>query len=174
MIRKLMKKIPLGTAALAVILLLTVGGTTAFLLKTTGSLVNTFTPAEISCYVDEEFNGTVKENVKIQNTGDVDAYIRAAVVVNWVMEDGTTICARHAARTIPASVPAGWVRGDDGFYYCTQKIAPGAFTPVLIESATLSAAEDGCRMQVEILASAIQAEPFASCDAAWEGVQGNA
>lgn len=49
---------------------------------------NTFNPAQISCLVTEEFENNIKTNVSIKNTGNTDAYIRAAVIVTWVDNDG--------------------------------------------------------------------------------------
>ena len=55
------------------------------------AVTNSFTPSEVTCQVVEEFeNGvsTEKTGVVIENTGDASAYIRAAIVVNWVDEKG--------------------------------------------------------------------------------------
>ena len=75
------------SAALLVSLLLllsvTVGGTIAFLMDDDGPLVNLFNPSQVTTNVVETIDGTTKKDVKIQNTGDTDAWIRAAVVITW-------------------------------------------------------------------------------------------
>ena len=70
-------------AALAVVILTAaVGGTMAWLSTQTQDLTNTFEPAKVTCKVDENFTegGTEKKDVRIQNTGTTDAYIRVAVI----------------------------------------------------------------------------------------------
>ena len=74
-------------ALLLLAVCLTVGITMAWLRADTASRQNTFTLAKVSCEVEETFDGTVKEDVSIRNTGTADAYIRAAIVVTW-MKDG--------------------------------------------------------------------------------------
>ena len=63
-----------------------VGGTIAFIMMQTDRKTNTFDPAQVSCEVMEEFNGTVKSNVAVKNTGNTDAYIRAAVNITWMKD----------------------------------------------------------------------------------------
>ena len=56
-----------------------VGGAYAYLKANTDVLSNEFVPAKVTCAVEEEFADGVKSNVKVRNTGNVDAYIRATV-----------------------------------------------------------------------------------------------
>ena len=70
------------------VITLSVGTTLAFIFTNTGKVENTFNPAQISCEVTEEFKNNIKTNVSIKNTGNTDAYIRAAVIVTWVNNDG--------------------------------------------------------------------------------------
>ena len=75
------------SAALLVSLLLlltvTVGGTIAFLIDTECPLHNQFNPSKVTTKVEETLSGKIKKDVYIKNTGDTDAWIRAAVVVTW-------------------------------------------------------------------------------------------
>ena len=57
-----------------------VGTTLAYIITQTDILQNIFEPAK----VDIEIKGN-----DIENKSDVDVYIRAAVVVNWVDDNGT-------------------------------------------------------------------------------------
>lgn len=154
------------TLLVAIVLCVTlaVGGSIAFLTSETNPVINLFSPANVSCYVDEQFDGTTKTGVRIQNTGNIDAYIRAVVVVNWVDSDGK-ICAGHAG-TLP-EISSSWTCGNDGFYYYTQPVAPGGYTGNLFDSTSLTAAQDGCKMQVEVVASAIQSVPESAVKDAW-------
>ena len=68
----------------ALILTLSVGTALAFLAMRTNPLENIFQPAEITCAIEENFDGSRKSDVRIRNTGTAPAYIRAEVVVTWV------------------------------------------------------------------------------------------
>lgn len=153
-------------ASLVLVLGIVAAGTVAFLVTNTGPVVNTFTPTNVSPEIHEEFNGTVKSNVKIENKGNTDAYIRAAVMVNWVDESGNVlgqVPVKGTDYTITYDLANGWVQGDDGYYYWT-KIVPATsgtdVTGVLItEAKVLKAAPvAGYSLSVEILAQTIQAD----------------
>ena len=62
--KKLSKTIVLLIAVVA-LLAVAVGGTLAYLITSTNSIVNVFTPAIESTEIKEEFNGTSKSSVKI-------------------------------------------------------------------------------------------------------------
>ncbi|MBQ2960029.1 MAG: hypothetical protein IJE09_02240 [Oscillospiraceae bacterium] len=152
--------------ALALVLTAAIGGTIAYLIDVTTEVVNVFEPTEVKCRVAEDFDGTVKSNVRVQNTGEIDAYIRATVVANWVNADGH-VCAAHEAPVVNCD-GTGWKLHDDGYYYYIGRVAPEGFTSNLIERCTLETSEvDNCTMQVEIIASAIQADPDNAALEAW-------
>ena len=80
------KKGILLLAAAMLILVCGVGSTLAYLATQTGQVQNTFEPAYVrSSVIEESWNdgNLVKSNVTIKNTGNVSAYIRAAIVVTW-------------------------------------------------------------------------------------------
>ena len=74
--------------ALLICLIVTVGGSLAYLVASSDKIVNTFAPSEITIEVTEDVSGDVKNDVKIANTGNTEAYIRAAVIVTWQDEAG--------------------------------------------------------------------------------------
>ena len=154
-----------------------VGTTVAFLVDRTPSVENTFQPVAVSCRVLESFDAAtnVKSNVSVQNTGDISAYVRAAVVVTWVsQESGSTYGGAPVAGTdyTVSMGESGWQQGADGFYYCNAPVAAGAATPTLINSIAPVAerAPEGYVLSVQIVASAIQAEPAEAVSTAWNGV----
>lgn len=163
-----------GVAAIAatvLLLTLVVGGTIAFLMDKTDPVVNVFQPTDVSSKVEESFDGSVKSNVVVRNTGKIDAYIRVALVMNNVTfnEDGSVkgICGQHP---VSASFTPGknWEKYGN-YYYYTLPVAPGAATATpLIDSMTLAGVDGCCKMQVEVIASAIQAEPAAAVQQAWK------
>lgn len=159
------------------ILVIAAGGTVAFITTQTDRKTNTFTPAQVSSEVTENFDGAVKNEVAVKNTGNTDAYIRAAVNITW-MKDGDA-----ADQTVTAKVPkqgtdyaitylenTGWIKGSDGYWYYQSPVAPGASTGTLIESCTQLAGADvpaGYKLSVEIAASAIQSSPETVVSAEW-------
>lgn len=160
-------------AAVMALLLAGVGMTVAYLMDATEEVVNTFTPSTVTSEVDEDFDdeNTVKKDVKIQNTGDIDAYIRAAVVITWQDKDGNVYPQTPVAGTDYSITwsKTGWVDGNDGYYYYSKKVGADAKTGVLIsECQPLKAAPaEGYTLHVEILGSAIQAEPDEAVKSAW-------
>ena len=63
------------------VLLLAVAGGTLAWLTARDSVNNTFTPAHVTCDVADKFENGIKSGVKIKNTSDIPAYIRAYIVV---------------------------------------------------------------------------------------------
>ncbi|MBP3700624.1 MAG: hypothetical protein J6I64_01920 [Lachnospiraceae bacterium] len=149
------------TLCFALILLLgmTIGGTIAYLVRESGSVENDFIPANVEISIDETFNGTVKSGVQIKNESNIPVYIRVALVGNWADADGK-ICINHTDNPL-SSLALGdyWKKGTDGFYYYTKSVAVGGETTDLLGSdIAMTLADDGCSYQVEVIASAIQAQ----------------
>jgi hypothetical protein len=152
-----------GAALIAVAMLLccTVGGSLAWLVSNTASVTNTFTPGQVTSYVDESFDGTTKSNVKVTNTGNVRAYIRAAIVVNWADGDGNVSGikpVRGTDYTLDLNLGEKWLEGSDDYYYYAQRVNPEKDTDVLIKSCKQTGSLTGYQLQVTILADAIQAD----------------
>ena len=147
--------------ALALILVLAVGGTVAYIFTQTDPVINTFTPTEAKITVYEETNSNQKTLITVKNisTG-VPVYIRVALVANMIDKDENV--------TGAASVPTftlgdNWKEGSDGYYYYTKAVPVGGSTGNLLKSPmTLSE-----NMQVVVLADAIQAEPTTAVTQAW-------
>ena len=110
------------------------------------------------------FKGSTKQNVVITNTSNTDAYIRAAIIGQWRTPSGDPVFGytdfTHGVQAVdswymdqfvtvpPATKPAEkqgkftglpgtkWVKGDDGFYYYTDPVAPGKKLGTAPEGAT--------------------------------------
>lgn len=164
--------------ALALLLTLSVGGTVAFLVAKGTPVRNEFTPSTVSCQVIEEFNGEVKTDVAIQNTGDTEAYIRAAIVVTWKAAEGGNIYAVKPKENVDYTITLNdtdWVLGSDGFYYHKNPVAAGGTTQELIKNCYPEASKvpAGYGLNVEILGSAIQSVPDSVVTSVWSsGVSG--
>lgn len=151
------------------IVALFVGGVIAYLTARTEPVTNEFVPAKVSCVVEEVFENGVKNDVKIRNTGNVDAYIRVSVVANFVSDNGKVLATAPQEGTDYKIIwtPYGWQKGADGYWYHQKAVAPDDLTSMLIESATAISAPAGYRLNIQILATAIQASPDAAVQEAW-------
>ena len=179
-------------ASVMLLLLVAVGTTLAYIFTETKPVENTFNPSKVSCAVVEKgyepVSGEIqnisdkKSNVQIKNTGDTDAYIRVAVVVNWMDEAGTKVWATKRVEavegadgdyTITYNLEDGWFDGGDGFYYYSKAVSPEELTTILInEAKQLKSAPqtpDGIQycLSIEIVASAIQSTPETVVEEQW-------
>lgn len=160
------KKSLLLLVSVALILVMAIGGTLAYIVADSGPVKNTFTPSQVTTYVEEDVTtelGT-KKNVKIKNTGDTDAWIRAAVVVTWQDATGNVYGqAPQADKDYTDWTPGNnWVTGDDGFYYYTKPVAANTSTADALIAAIKPIGNppaDGYYLTVEILGSGIQSVP---------------
>ena len=144
--------------ALVLVLCCAVGGTVAWLATATNPVKNTFTPSEVGTSITEKVSEKSKDRVTITNTGDISAYIRAAIVVNWLDKDGNVCAAtpEGAQYTLKAPHENGWLKIGDYYYYTTPVAAGGGTSSLL--TATETYAPDGYHLQVTVLAEAIQAD----------------
>ena len=103
------------------------------------------------------YAGSEKTDVVITNTGNTDAFIRVALIGQWLDEDGNPVFGftdythgiqlvdswyqdqfvnKHRTHGRFVGLPGydetalnnGWVLGDDGYYYFTKAVAPGKVT----------------------------------------------
>ena len=148
-----------------------VGGTVAYLVTNSGDVENTFQPSRVACAVDETFKHSMNKSVKIQNTGDTTAYIRAAVVFTWQDQDGN-VAAIPPVKDTEYSITwtmENWEKSGD-YYYYKVPVEPGQFTGVLftdcwcITAANVPSDYDLC---VEVLADAVQSSPAQAVIDAW-------
>ena len=156
---------------LILLLMISVGGTIAFVVTHTSEIRNTFTESVVKCEVDETFKDNVKSNVSIKNTGDTTAYIRAFVNVTWMNESGqvASVSPKSTDYMIEYST-SGWLKGSDGYYYYSSPVQPNNNTAVLIDSCRLletASAPDGYYLSVEIVCSAIQSTPVSVVSDIW-------
>lgn len=153
--------------SMALILTGTLGGTLAYLMTSDTPVKNAFTPSQVtSLVVEDPFNGQTKSNVRIQNTGDISAFVRADILVTWMhrAEDGT-ITVLHEKPVLGTdytmTLGSGWVE-KDGYFYWPAEVTAAGMTENLITSATMKNKKkvDGKEytISIEIVSSAIQAQ----------------
>lgn len=164
-------KLILMLTVAVLLLTLGVGSTIAYLIDTTNPVENTFTEAHVASTVVETFDGNTKSDVKIKNTGNTDAIIRAAIVVTWKDLSGNTMAQKPVGASFEEftsetvadyiyelDLANGWSKGADGFYYWNETVKPGDSTGVLIKNLMLTegAAYTDRTLCVEVIGSAIQ------------------
>ena len=161
-----------------VLVLCAAGGTIAGLATNTNSVTNTFVPAKVENQIEETTNDGVKSNVKVTNTGDVSAYVRAAVIVNWVDSAGNIAVppagAAYSVEYNEGTDAKQWTNAN-GYWYYNSVVTPydenstEDTTGVLIVKAQETNAPAGYHLQVTIVAESIQAEGMGAVSAqdAW-------
>ena len=170
-------------AALLVLVLGIVGTTLAWLTDKTNALPNNFTYAKVSCEVSEEVgeNNTWKNNVRIQNTGNTDAYIRATYVVTIRDEEGNILYDAYETKQFQNYMDnlehwinndGFWQKGIDGYWYYRLPVPPNKETNNLFRISSISSLYiriNGTlrKTHIEILASAVQAMPTNAVEDAW-------
>lgn len=161
-------------ASLAVLFTVGVFGTVAYLTTSTAPVVNTFTPGTVEPSIDEDIENGVKNNVIIENEGNVPVYVRAMVLVSW-LDDNRNVHAtapvmgdeKDYIMTLPAT--DGWVLSGGYYYYNSAVPAKGKTTKLLTDGQLLDTAEipEGYELSIEIFAQTIQAEPAQAVKEAW-------
>ena len=146
--RKKRKKVVSLLLSIALLLTLATGGTLAYIVTKSAMAQNQFVAGYVTSSVNN--NGTVT------NSGNVDSYIRAAVVVNWMDGDGNVYGIKP---NCTVTVNTGWTEVD-GFYYYTSPVVAGGTTTTA--PATVGdpgdAPSSAYSLSIEIVAEAIQAE----------------
>lgn len=158
----------LALCLLLMLLSVTIHGTLAYL-QAGSKVENTFTIAKMSVKIDETFNGSTKQNVTVKNTGDVPAYLRAALVIYWKDKDGNILSdtpTEDTDYTIIMGTDEGWVKGSDGYWYYPKPVAASEPSPILIKSCTASSTA-GKYLCVDILTQAVQASPTTAVQELW-------
>lgn len=153
-------------ASVIVLLAGAIGGSLAYLFTNSDAVVNTFTPGEVNITVEETFDGNIKSNVKIKNTGNVNAKIRAMIVVTWqdnqgnIYPDAPVANEDYSIEGLPGN---GWSESG-GWYSYDSSVAPGGSTGVLFTDCAPVEGKtpEGYHLVVDVIAEAIQAEGGAS------------
>lgn len=170
------RKKALLCGAIVMMVLATAGITLAFLIDKTDYVENTFNPTEVTCIVDEDFTDkSEKKDVRIQNTGDTDAFIRADIIVTWQDGNGniasvTPQLGEDKDYTMGLNLAAdGWFE-KNGYYYFSSKLVKDEFTDVLITNCkALKNGPDGYKLCVEIIADAVQADGVGTAETGASG-----
>ena len=128
---------------------------------------------EVKVDVRDSNTNTVKNNVKIQNSGFTTSYIRAAIVGYWsVTKDGVEEIASSwdindeevGTLTKATDWDTHW-KLKDGIYYHKSPVAPGAYTAPLFDRYELNKTTGpvpGSKLNISIVVQAIEKEEAAT------------
>ena len=160
-----------GVAVLSIVLIacVFVVGAVAYLQRE-AKLVNTFETGIVETEVQENFDGAVKSNVFLKNTGTVDEYLRAKILIYYEDNEGNIVGevpAEGMDYQIDWGDSAQWLKSSNGYYYYAAPVKSGDATDVLIQECRETEKENR-HLVVDILAEAIQAEPTTAVEDAWE------
>ncbi len=114
-------------------------------------VVVTFTPGAVTCTVDSTTGA-------VTNTGNSKAYIRAALILNWVNSGGEIYYDGTAMPAPTFTLGENWFKVGD-YYYYKEPVAVNNATQVLINNtAELTNSSTEYTLRYTIVAEAIQAE----------------
>lgn len=154
--KRLGKKPLILLISLVMLLGIALGGTVAFLVDNTREVTNTFTPGRVTVEIAEETTATQKSNIKFQNTGNVDAYIRATLAIYWKDSAGNIVAPPAGGKVELGTLRTGWKAQDDIYYYA-PKVTPNGWTGVMMTPITVTCPE-GYQCIIDVHAEAIQAD----------------
>lgn len=164
----------------------------AFMFRKSQDLNNQFKPAQVSCVADENMivseiydsNGDLlykenrKDSITVQNTSNVDAYLRVTLVFYWEDSKGNVVAKGITPPSIPTA--AGWLADTESnryTYYYQYPVAPGTIVELLAEDSYISMRPvneifDGVDYiyypVLEIIAEAIQSVPVSAVQDSWD------
>ena len=147
----------------------------AYTMQHTQDLVNTFLPARVDSEVVEKFDGNAKSEIKIQNTSNVEAYLRMKIITYWQDSKGNIVANPPAALT-PSINGTHWFLHDNGYYYYKHPVPAGVTTShnlltVPITMTVYSEVVNGVTYTyypvVEIVSEAFQSKPAHAVQSNW-------
>lgn len=153
----------LALVLVAVLFVSGIGGAFGLLKDSTAGVTAEYKLATVSCEVAKDTTAAVS-TYTVKNTGDTAAFFRAVIVMNWVDDYGNVVYISPEEVTLPTITPYdGWT-SDGSYYYYTTAVKPGescTFFWVPIPEGT------AYKLQITVLADAIQSEPAAAAAEAW-------
>lgn len=155
--------------ATVLLLALAIGGTVAWLSTEDTPITNTFTPSKVACEVTENFDGRVKSDVNVKNTGNIDAFIRVKLVT--YRTNGKDQHIGGTAELPFFTLGDNWVEYD-GYYYYTLPVKAGDKPATNLTKRSMTLKEnyqdvDGGHQAIDVMAEAIQSVPEAAVKDAW-------
>lgn len=161
---------------LLLLAILTVGVSIAYL-TSRSDISNQFTLGSVDAEIVENFDGNVKSDVKIRNTGKASAYVRCKIAVYYEVNNGdedsistrTPVEGTDYRLSFAEDFDANWFEAD-GIYYYKKPVNSGEETAVLIKECKELAKKANENLVVDISVQAIQSTPEKAVTDAWKKV----
>lgn len=154
--------------AAAMLLTMSVGSTAALLQVSSDPVENVFMAVKVDTKINETFTSAGKSSITVENKqadDNMDVYVRAAVVGNWV-KGGKIV--EEWTLTDDYINTTDWDIGGDGFYYYRRVLSVGASTEnLLAKTITQATREDDATLEVTVVHQAIQYMPTSAVTQAW-------
>lgn len=138
-------------------------------LKDEKKVVNTFSRANISIEIVEEFDKETKENVKVHNTSNMSVFIRTKIVPQWTDKDGNIVYKPCSFDDLDITWNKDFSKNwklVDGYYYYKYAVPAGGYTENIINKAVVKT-KNGFSMKLDVLGQAIQSSPVDASKEAW-------
>ena len=138
----------------------------------------TLAPSTISVEVtDIVENKTTKKNLETRNTGNKDAWMRAAIVGNWVNTSGQIVAPWNDSQGtfVGLGGNGAWIEGGDGFWYFQYKVPAGGLpsTPLFTTYTKPSTTPSGAAgLQIDITVQVIDSGLGTNFADAWKAAKG--
>ena len=170
---------PLILILAIIVVLVSIGTVSAYMFQK-ATAVNELEKAVVTCVVNETFDGDKKSSIKVENTGNVNEYLRVRLVPYWADSEGNTV-GKPAVMPEVSYDTDNWIFDSaENTYYCKVKVAPGDETPellkapiVLTESTYPFIIPETVRQVVVVIAEAVQAEPDTAVADMWGAAVAN-
>lgn len=185
----MMKKIRTRLIILLIMTCLTITTAYAYMYMKTQLLDNQFVVAEANCLVNETVENNTKKSITVENTGNINSYLRLIIFTYWVdTKPEQNIVGRQDKSEPNNGNPIlsfnydqeNWIQ-DGNIYYCKTPIQVGDSTPnLLAEGSTIAlqkveeeVTSNGVTVTyeynqvVEVIAEAIQADPEEAAEESW-------
>lgn len=153
---------------LALLLVITGIGVMGYMFRETDDTNAPLTPPSLSCTVEEQYASGVKSEIKVKNTGNINAYLRVRLVAYWLDADGNRVYREAQIPTFTLDSERWLADSANATYYFRTPVAPQSTTDDLLASDMVLASEDGYTLVVEVFAEAIQALPTDAASGAWD------
>ena len=151
----------------------------AYTMQHTQDLVNTFLPARVDSEVVEDFDGETKSEIKIQNTSNIEAYLRMKIITYWQDSKGNIVVIPPKTLAIVHD-PDHWFL-QDGYSYYKHPVPAGdvTFYDLLDGDTTISLETYTPELEneddvpytyypvVEIVSEAFQSRPAHAVESNW-------
>ena len=165
-----MRKKSIIIMVIAAVLVGSIAALTVSDISKTNTRTNTFTKATFNPVINETFDNVTKEDVYISNNGNSPMYVRVAIIYSFINTSGLLLSdtpVENTDYTVNLSSSTNWLHGSDGYYYYKNAIGANEQTDILIEEIEDLTNYNNKRLDVDILAQGIQADPSSAVIEAW-------